>query len=149
MMRDFDLFGNPLPRNLGAVGRNEHVATAQNVSRVRQLVIAGWTTDDIAQELGISRPTLRKHYLPDVKKGRVVAMSELKAKTIARLDKAADDGNVAAMKELLRIVNDEEINDGIGAPQQTAAEPQLGKKEQAQRAAQNAHEGTGWNQLLN
>ncbi len=150
MKRDFDLFGQPLPRNLGEVGRNEHVPTAENVSRVRQLVLAGWTTDQIAVELGISRPTLRKHYLPDIKKARRAALAEMKAKNIARLEKAADDGNVAAIKELNRIVEVEALD----VPTQRQPEPpapakKLGKKEQAQNDALTGHEDTGWNQLLN
>lgn len=153
MARDFDLFGNPLPRNLGEPGRNEHVATAENVSRVRQLVLAGFTREKIAEELGISRPTLRKHYLPDLKQARSTALSEMKAKMVAHLDKAAEAGNVAAMKELLRIVREEELEDGVGAtmprPPAEPREEDVGKKEAANRAAQSAHENTEWKNLLN
>jgi hypothetical protein len=153
MKRDFNLFGEPLPRNLGKVGRNEHVPTAENVSRVRQLVMAGWRAEKIAEEIGISRPTLRKHYLPDFQKSRIVALGEVKAKTLLLLEKAAQDGNVAAMKELLRIVREEELNLGIGAnPPQPEREPKpekLGKKEQANHAAQTGDENTEWRSLLN
>lgn len=151
MIRDFDLFGKPLPRNLGKSGRNEHVASAENVSRVRGLVIAGWTSAQIAEELGISRPTLRKHYLPDIEKARVVALGELKAKVVMQLELAAEGGNVAAMKELLRLVERGELAQGIGARPVRTDEPRaekLGKKEQQLRDAHRGHEATAWNDLL-
>lgn len=153
MKRDFDLFGHPLPRNLGEVGRNEHVPTPENVNRVRQLVMANWTAEQIADELGISRPTLRKHYLPDIEKARVIVLGEVKAKVVIQLEKAAEDGNVAAMKELLRMVREGELDQGVGArdpaPPESDKEEKLGKREQQHRDAQTGHENTAWKNLLN
>lgn len=125
MARDFDLFGQPLPRNLGQPGRNEHVATAENVNRVRVLLAAEWTRCEIAAELGISVPTLRKHYFRELTRGREIALREVRGKVMLALDAQVDRGNVGAMKTMLTIIE----KAGLRHDPAPAREPRQGKKE--------------------
>ncbi|MGK7663366.1 MULTISPECIES: hypothetical protein [unclassified Marinovum] len=58
----------------------------------------------IARELGISVPTLRKHYFQsgkiNARLAREMAIAEMRARNILRLDREADKGNVSAMRAL-------------------------------------------------
>ncbi|MBV6636677.1 MAG: hypothetical protein KI788_12330 [Mameliella sp.] len=58
----------------------------------------------IAKEIGISVPTLRKHYFQNGKikarLAREMAIAEMRARNILRLDAQADKGNVSAMRAL-------------------------------------------------
>lgn len=154
MDRKFDLLGDPIPDNFGKPGANGHTPTAKSVNKVRSLLSAGVNKADIAKELGITIPTLSKHYFQNgnlsVKAARKRARSEQKAKLMLRLEQAADKGNVAAMKELRRIIDEEEIADraeelATGTIKKPAKEKPLpkGKKEQIQAQADAA-----WGQPL-
>ena len=134
--RNFDLFGNPLPRNLGEPGRNEHVPTAENASKVRAFLIARWTVAEIAREIGVSAPTLRKHYFRDLEKAREIAVREVKGKVIFRLMEEAENGKVAAMDKLFKIASLAAV-DRLPAtkPEKTAKAAKLGKKERIARDA--------------
>lgn len=106
MTREFDLLGDPIPDGRGQPGRTGHIATAENVNKVRVLVLAGWGVKEIAEELGIRAPTLRKHYFPNrsIKDASRRVLLEQRARTMLQLDEAAAKGNVGAQKEILRLV---------------------------------------------
>ena len=150
MAREFDLFGEPLPRNLGEPGRNEHVATAENVNRVRLLVVANWTMAQIAEEIGLSVPTLRKHYFStrSIRDAKAHAIREVEGRTLLQLSAEADGGNVSAMKELRKVVEAKRIEDlptdwGKKVEKKAPAE---GKKKRLQRQAKNP--GGSWGSIL-
>lgn len=137
MGRKFDLLGDPIPENKGNPGANGHIATSENVNKVRLLVVSRWTSQQIAEELGISVPTLNKHYFKNasIKRARQTALSEVKGRLMLQLDAEASSGNVTAQKELLKILDKEMMNDlsdGIKKP--AAKKKPLGKKA-ARRAA--------------
>lgn len=108
MGRGFDLLGDPIPEGRGEPGRTGHIATAENVSRVRLLLLAGLPKGRIADEVGISLPTLNKHYFASGKisarHAREMAVAEARATNVLRLDKAAKQGNVAAMRAMHGII---------------------------------------------
>jgi hypothetical protein len=145
--REFDLFGEPLPLNRGKPGRNDHVPTAENANKIRLLLVAKWTLPRIAEEIGISVPTLRKHYFAsgkiNVAHAREMAAAEVKGRTLLQLSAAADAGNVSAMKELRSIADQAEI-DRLPKP---AKKPKPeGKKA---RTAERARKPAGsWGELL-
>ena len=150
MARDFDLFGEPLPRNLGEPGRNEHVASAKNMSRVRLLVLASWTMAQIAEEIGISVPTLRKHYFAtrSIQDARKHAVREVEGKVLMQLSAAADEGNVSAMKELRKVIEAKRLEDlpaEMGRRGEAKASPE-GKKKRLKREAGKPR--GGWGTLL-
>lgn len=59
--RGLDLFGEPLPAPRG-LGRPPHVPTDETRARVAQLHRAGEHQPAIAEALGITVPTLTRHY---------------------------------------------------------------------------------------
>lgn len=112
MRRDFDLLGDPIPDNFGKPGANGHIPTKENVNKVRSLVSSGWTLAQIADELGIKTPTLRKHYFQkrSIKTARVHSIREAKGRVRLQLEREAEKGNVSAMKEINKMLEKEELD---------------------------------------
>lgn len=88
--------------------------------------------------LRISKPTFYKHYFNEIaNSGHAPLM--LKGKQLARLNKAAEEGNVAAEKALAAMVHAEQqraLSDKVqerGRP--ASPTPRLGKKDQQKEAA--------------
>jgi predicted transcriptional regulator len=134
---EFDLLGDPINPKHGQPGRNEHVPTAANASKIRTLLIAGMPVGRIAQEIGLSAPTLRRHYFQSGKinreLAREMALAEARAKNFLQIQAAADDGNVSAMKEMRQVLERMVMEDQARkfGDKKKAKKPALGKKEQA------------------
>ena len=125
--------------------------TPEQRERVRAWAAAGVKHQDIGNLLGISQPTLRKHFRKELQ----ATASERLALQIARLQEMSEKGNVAAMKALVGIfqkhVTTEAMQSYGDAPAAQQAEPKpvkRGKKEQAHADAQTAGTGTEWQDLL-
>jgi hypothetical protein len=144
MAQEFDLLGDPIPENWGKRGRPAHIPTHQNRNKIRVLLAFGWSNKEIAKALRITTETMRKHYSVELRQ-RDEARPALKAKAVMMIFDAAESGNVAAMKELQRLIEQDDIN---RAPARPPREPRLGKKEAADLAAQDGHEDTGWGELV-
>lgn len=134
---DTDLFGLPLVPEKGR-GRPGHVWTRQNSDTVNLLFACGRKPIEIARVLRISKPTFYKHYFNEIaNSGHAPLM--LKGKQLARLNKAAEEGNVAAEKALAAMVHAEQqraLSDKVqerGRP--ASPTPRLGKKDQQKEAA--------------
>lgn len=114
MAVEFDLLGDPIPEGRGKAGRTGHVPTAENASKIRTLLVSGMTLGDIARQVGVSVPTLRKHYFHSgrvkPKVAREMAVSEAKAKNMLLLQRQADKGSVSAMKALHAIYEKAEMS---------------------------------------
>lgn len=130
----FDLLGDPIPPNWGKRGRPPHIATAENRNKIMLLLAQGWTDARIAGALGITVPTLKKHYF-SLLKIRDTARDRVEAIGLLRLWKLGQEGNVAAMKEFFR------RHDASGMAEYddrvTRRAEDLGKKEQLRREAAN------------
>jgi len=152
---DLDLFGDPIPEGFEGRGRPPHEATARNRNKVMVLLALGWAPKRIAGTLGISGPTLRKHYFSELR-SRTVMLDRLKAAHLTTLLEQMRAGNVQAIKEMGRIIDRADaalfgLGSGSDDDEDEAAPPRrpAGKKEQAAIAAQSAGEGTIWgNDLL-
>lgn len=113
----------------------------------------GMSEDSIALALGITRPTLSKHFMVELTTGA----AQKRMDALDALFTQAKKGNVAAIKTVL-LLNDaagpppkESQGAGEGTPAPAAAPApamRLGKKEQAQMAAKTAADGTEWDGLL-
>ncbi len=100
MDRDFDLFGNPLVRTDTKLGRPEHEPTEENIIFIMVLLAGGMTQKEVADTLGLSVPTLRKHYLHLLKqrdrlfnrlRTKLRAMSGQVLRVVARDPGASED----------------------------------------------------------
>lgn len=105
--------------------------------------------EQIALALGISRNTLEKHFEHELSIGAYAKRMEV----FEALRRAAKKGNVAAARLYLQvepaIACPPGFSDGDQKPQEKAAPAEkLGKKEQAQVDATEAHLGTSWEGLL-
>ena len=116
----------------GKTGRPEYVPSQKERETVKALAGMGNSTDDIAEFVGITAPTLRKHFYMELQQGR----SQGRVRNTKRLQDMAAKGNVTAMIWLDKTRYGIREND------------QPGKKEQQAENARTAHEGTAWDGLL-
>ncbi|MBK0020948.1 hypothetical protein IAE29_03140 [Ochrobactrum sp. S46] len=123
----YDLLGDPIPTNRGKRGRPQHVPTSENANKIMLLLAQGWTDVRIAGAMGITIPTLKKHYF-SVLKSRDVARDRVESVGLLTLWNLGREGNVAAMKEYFRR-HDAAIGDAF-ADQVERETQKVGKKEQ-------------------
>ena len=138
----FDLLGDPIPDGWGGRGRPPHIPTTENRNKVIVLQAVGRTDDEIAAALGISKPTLRKHYFSEMK-SRTAARFRVEAAMLTVLMTQAGDGSVPAIKELDRHLERARRRE---IERQFADRPDepMGKKAAADAAAMGAGLGTEW-----
>nr|WP_304363679.1 hypothetical protein [Jiella sp. LLJ827] len=128
----FDLLGDPIPAGLGKRGRPPHNPTQQNRNKIMLLLAQGWTDARIAGAIGITVPTLRKHYFRELRT-RDVARDRVESIGLLTLWEQARSGNTAAMKEFFRR-HDMAVGPLFDDRVKEASE-KLGKKEQREREA--------------
>lgn len=138
-------------------GRPEWEPTAAQRRQIAIWAGAGMSLEAMASALGISTPTLRKHCATELSTGA----NQRRAEVLESLFRQAKKGSVTAAKAYLAASPEFVVPPGAGseipvgssatpAPSvipQTPAKP-LGKKEQANRDAVTAHEGTPWAGVL-
>ncbi|HEY1753725.1 MAG TPA: hypothetical protein VGG29_20880 [Caulobacteraceae bacterium] len=96
----------------------------------------------ISAAVGLSAPTLRKHYGPELADARSLLKGELAVMLLAK----ARDGSIGAMRRLEQLAAEDD--EPAAAPAARKAADKLGKKAARDAAAQTAHEGTGWDGLV-
>lgn len=109
-----------------------HVPDDKTRRDVKMLAAMGNSTDDIAEFVGITAPTLRKYYWIELQTGRIHG----KIANTKRLQESAQKGNVTAMIWL------DKTRYGV----RETDEP--GKKEVQAEHARTADHGTAWDGLL-
>jgi hypothetical protein len=141
MTQDFDLFGNPYEAPARSVGRPEHVPTEENIINIMVLLSSGMTNREVAKTVGLSVPTLRKHYL-HLTKNRDALLARLKAKLRTAQIRQGLAGNAAALSASLRMldtVSAERVArelQGKAANQPATSRGYVSKKEQRLESAQ-------------
>jgi hypothetical protein len=120
-------------------GRPEHVRTRRNASLAALLFAMGRDVAEVAKALGITQPTLRKHYFSEVQQ-RDVMLLKLEGDVLLKLFEAAETGNVGAMKELMARADKAglQLLAGSVTKRGKKAEPKakpVGKKEEQAAAA--------------
>lgn len=119
------------------MARPAHKPTAATRRKVAVAAGAGMAHEEIAIGLGITRPTLSKHYEKELSQGAY----EKRLEVLDAMHRMAKKGNVAAQKAYVA------LTPAAAAPPIPKPEPK-GKKEQANDEAQTAQQGTGWADLL-
>lgn len=150
MDENFDLFGNPVRTGQGRRGRPPFVVTPEKVNKIRLGLALGWSNERIANGVACSPATLKRYFRAELQE-RAMARDQLELRRFELVMAEANKGNVGAIKELGRML---ERNDSMSAErrfnetqnQPTASrEKPLGKKEAAQRAAEDVGgEGSLW-----
>ncbi len=139
---EIDLFGHKVRPGFGKRGKPPHQPTEKDRNRVKMLLALEWELDRIADVLGISAPTFRKHYLSELKV-RAIARDALEARKIEILWGLVEKGNVGAIKkfdELLRLIDADRHERRVAAdkPEDNAPPRKLGKKGEDVRRALSA-----------
>lgn len=146
-----DLFGDPILPRSEKRGRPEHVWTLANSNKVLLAFWRGLSVKDAAKIVGVSVPTLRKVYFSEVEK-RGEARLKGEMLQLERLNAQAEKGNVAAEKELGKMMERLRMRDqGVvftAAPAKQPSAPKLGKKEQRKVAARDGTRDGEWGSLL-
>lgn len=115
------------------------------------------TQEEIAIGLGISKPTLAKHYERELSVGAY----ERRIEVLEALHAGGVKGNASAARQYLSGIPEaapppievgapapENVQPDQGAAPEMLAPPKLGKKEQAKVDARSAQDGTDWADLL-
>lgn len=141
MEQDFDLFGNPYHSAARSPGRPEHEPSQENIINIMVLLSQGMTNKEIAKIVGISVPTLRKHYL-HLTKQRDVMLQRLKAKLRTAQIQQGLAGNAAALSAAIKMldsVSAERVERDLRAraANGSAKKGYVSKKETKREAAQN------------
>lgn len=123
------------------VGRPAHKVTDETRLKVTELLSARMSENDIASVLRICAFTLRKRYAKELRFG----FADRRAEVITLLYGAARKGNTAAIKHLDGITSVSGAEAAFDRPEAPAPRvTRLGKKEEAQAAAESAGAGTEW-----
>lgn len=143
-----DLFGMAVCERRQGRGRPEHVWTMENSNKINLLFACGVDVKDVAAAIGITQPTLRKHYSSEVA-GRRIAALRLKGKQLARLNAMAEEGIVTAERTLMMMVEREQMKNSSAAFADKAKPARKGLKEARRDAAWDAGKGDDdWGPLL-
>jgi hypothetical protein len=119
------------------------VPTKAQREKVKLYLAGGISEPVVAHRLGISQMTLRKHFAEELVFGRDLKQAD----NLDRLEKAANKGNVTAMKHLDAKFGTNAAQHNFEQPARESS-PRQGKKEQAQTAADTAGAGTVWGEDL-
>ena len=98
-----DLFGDPVPENWGARGRPEHIRNQATANKITMLLALGWSIARISKTVGVTPPTLRKHYKGELRH-RDESRDRLQARTAMLLWEQFERGSTVAgrvFRELL------------------------------------------------
>jgi DNA-binding transcriptional ArsR family regulator len=97
---EVDMFGHPVIYRDAKRGRPAHERTAENAKRVSMLFALGRSVAEVAAALGITQPTLRKHYFSEVQQ-RQAQLDKLEADQMVKLFEQSESGSTSATKALL------------------------------------------------
>jgi hypothetical protein len=110
-------------------GRRPYKPSDEEREKVRVLKAGGMSHDAIAVAIGVSGPTLAKHFSVDLECGAAKVTAEI---LMARYS-AAKEGNVSAQNRLLDLAGAARAQD-----RRVPSPKKMGKKEERQVAAQKA-----------
>ncbi|WP_043062363.1 hypothetical protein [Brucella anthropi] len=113
-------------------GRPEFAPTDEDREKVRVLKAGGMTNEAIAEVIGVSEPTLRKHFSYELD----IATAKVRADLLMARYRAAMGGNVQAQNKMIEQVSANAVQRKV-SPEKEEKKPKLGKKEEQKLAAEN------------
>ena len=121
-------------------GRPSLKPTSVQREDVRLFKADGWSDHRIARRLGISRPTLLKHFAEELENGA----DEERHAALRLLKKAASKLNVSAIRDYLKLIDRNQAQDRHLEQPDRLTKPKTGKKEIALEEARRAHHDSDW-----
>jgi IS30 family transposase len=147
MSEDFDLFGQPILAGQGKRGRPPYQPTEKDRNKIKLLMALGWSIDRMANGIGVSPATVKRYFRAELKV-RDKMRDRLDARRYEIAMEQANAGNVAALKELGKMIEKSDLtfaNARIADAQASkASQEKVGKKDAAKEAAKSAGEGSSW-----
>ena len=150
MSENLDLFGHVIPDWKGKRGRPPYEPTESDRNKIKLLLALGWSIERMANGIGVSPATVKRHFRAELKV-RGAMRDRLEARRFELAMEMANAGNVAALKELGKMIERSDmmlIDDRLRQAQDKVApaakEEKLGKKEAQREAARTAGEGSSW-----
>ncbi|QEU08216.1 hypothetical protein [Paracoccus yeei] len=150
--RETDLFGNPVRARKGQRGRPCREFTEKDFDMVEGGLTKGWTNQRIAEALRVGVSTLKRNFGP-VLSARDALPDRLElALFSATVRKAIEKGDIGAVRQVRQMIDEDgrrlsarRFDDSQKRGREKEREKPLGKKEAAQRAAEDAGgEGSLW-----
>lgn len=139
-LRTTDLFGNPVRPNKGKRGRPALEISQEDRDAVEAALVKGYSNQRICEALGISLPSLKRHFRPALQM-RDQARDRLKLALFAAMARAAiEERKPAAATKLLEMMRQDElleIETRVAAERSTRPTPE-GKKQMTAREALDA-----------
>lgn len=135
-----DLFGNPVRPNKGQRGRPSLEITQEDRDHVEAALVKGYTNQRICEVIGISLPSLKRHFRASLIK-RDNARARLELALFSSMARAAIEGQkpAAATKVLEMMRRDELIEAERRLSEDRKNKPENeGKKQQVARLAMDA-----------
>ncbi|WP_283195502.1 AraC family transcriptional regulator [Rhizobium sp. AN80A] len=155
MSDNFDLFGHAIPDWQGKRGRPPYEASDKDRNKIKLLLALGWSIERMANGIGVSPATLKRYFRAELKQ-RDAMRDRLDARRFEIAMDQANAGNVAALKELGKMLDS---NDRMGMDQRLRdaqasrrtdtqkskdQDAPQGKKEAAKAAAKTAGADSHW-----
>lgn len=138
----------PKARQVARKGAGRPASAPDKFQReeVEGYVALGMSDAAISRAVGVSEPTLRKHFAQELALGD----ARTEARLIRALLKSAFGGNVSAQRDALDRVAQARLDKLVGAAGEQATKPETpGKKAQADLDALAAAKESAWASLLN
>lgn len=147
------------PKRTGSGGRKRYEPSSADREKVAVLIGSGMTIEEIAKAMAISEPTLNRHYRSELETGALRKRGEM----LVALHRVAGKGNVAAIKEVLSIMdraNLENLQDRLrgkspgktgdapATPAPASSSDPVGKKVQAEIDAHGVVESSAWADVI-
>ncbi|MBD9372103.1 AraC family transcriptional regulator [Rhizobium sp. ARZ01] len=146
-----DLFGHPVPAWRGKRGRPPYEPTEADRNKIKLLLALGWSIERLANGIGVSPATVKRYFRAELKE-RYAMRDRLDARRFEIAMEHANAGNVAALKELGKMIERSDMMDADRnmrdaqrdrATTGKAAE-KLGKKAAQKHAAKTAGADSEW-----
>lgn len=145
----FDLLGHPVSANKGEKARPQHAPSTENLEKIILLLGMGRSEADCAAAIGLSVPTMKKHYFshPEVRLAKRHAALVVEGELLRRLNEQSLAGKTAATEKLLKRLDKAQLGPVPVKP--TKVKKRKGVKEERREAAYDAGlSDDGWGPLL-
>lgn len=137
--RKLDLFGNPVRSSKGRRGRPPLEISDEDRDAVEAALVKGYTNQHICDVLGISLPSLKRHFRASLQ-NRDNARERLKLALMAAMARAAiEERKPAAASKLLEMMRQDELHETEKKMASNSKRPEpVGKKQMSALEALDA-----------